>query len=398
MSDPSNFKFGGAEFGGADLDDHFVRTDLFTVGNLWSWGKGTSGQLGDNTSIGKSSPVQTISGGTNWKQVSGGGDYTAAIKTDGTLWLWGWGEYGQLGDNTVTNKSSPVQTISGGNNWKQVACGQRFTAAIKTDGTLWSWGPGTGGNLGNNSTLDRSSPVQTISGGNNWKQVACSNYYTAAIKTDGTLWLWGFGTSGQLGDNTVINRSSPVQTISGGTNWKQVSCGGSTGTNSTHTAAIKTDGSLWLWGNGSDGQLGDNTITNKSSPVQTISGGTNWKQVACGQNHTSAIKTDGSLWSWGKGTSGELGDNTEISKSSPVQTVSGGTNWKQVSCGHAYTAAIKTDGSLWSWGLGTSGQLGNNTVITRSSPVQTVSGGTNWKQVSCGNVHAAAIIQEEYTD
>ena len=160
-------------------------------------------------------------------------------------------------------------------------------------------------------------------------------YHTAAIKTDGTLWSWGLNSSGQLGDNTRTNKSSPVQTIAGGTNWKQVASGGQ-----YHTAAIKTDGTLWLWGNNGNGRLGDNTTTNKSSPVQTIAGGTNWKQVAGGRYHTAAIKTDGTLWLWGFNSSGQLGGNTTIDKSSPVQTIAAGTNWKQVASGAYHTAAI----------------------------------------------------------
>jgi len=354
------------------------------------WGDNGYGQLGDNTIVMQSSPIQTVAGGTNWKQVSGGEVHIAAIKTDGTLWSWGRNNIASLGDNTTVDKSSPVQTIAGGTNWKQVAGGiSEHTAAIKTDGTLWLWGSGGNGQLGDNTNTYRSSPIQTVAAGTNWKQVACGYNITGAIKTDGTLWLWGVNTSGGLGDNTVTPKSSPVQTIAGGTNWKQVSCG------IYHTAAIKTNGALWLWGNNPDGALGDNTIVNKSSPIQTVAGGTNWKQVACGQWHTAAIKTDGTLWLWGDNTNGgRLGDNTTTSKSSPVQTVAGGTNWKQVSCGYEYTAAIKTDGTLWLWGRNLTGQLGDNTGGTgtgKASPVQTIAGGTNWKQVSSYGNSVAAI-------
>ena len=364
------------------------------VGNqLWTWGDNTDGQLGDNSINPKSSPVQTVSGGTNWKQVAAGGNSTTAIKTDGTLWTWGSNTYGQLGDNSITHRSSPVQTVSGGTNWKQVSCSREdFTAAIKTDGTLWLWGWNNEGQLGDNTITSKSSPVQTVAGGTNWKQVSFGERHIAAIKTDGTLWLWGLNSSGQLGDNSITHRSSPIQTVSGGTNWKQVSCGGS------HTAAIKTDGTLWTWGrNVFSGALGNNSTGNRSSPVQTVSGGTNWKQVAAGGNSTTAIKTDGTLWTWGSNTYGQLGDNSITHRSSPVQTVSGGTNWKQVSCNTRNTAAIKTDGTLWNWGDNTYfyGQLGDNTGTHRSSPVQTVSGGTNWKQVSVGFLHTTAVTYTE---
>jgi alpha-tubulin suppressor-like RCC1 family protein len=242
------------------------------------------GALGDNTEVDKSSPVQTVTYGINWSQVSAGYLYTAAIKTDGTLWCWGENSAGQLGNNTVSRRSSPVQTVAGGTNWKQVSCGYTSIAAIKTDGTLWGWGYGNQGQLGNNKGLPRSSPVQTVTFGTNWKQVSTVGSHTAAIKTDGTLWTWGDNSYGQLGDNTIISKSSPVQTVTYGTNWKQVSCG------NTQVTAIKTDGTLWCWGRNSYGKLGDNTTTNRSSPVQTSAYGKNWKQVSAGGFRTAAIQ------------------------------------------------------------------------------------------------------------
>ena len=377
---------------GTDLGDNLVPieylidrypelADTFRFAGLWLWGRNNYGQLGDNTATNRSSPIQTISSGANWKFIASGGLHTAGIKTDGTLWLWGAnpvasGFGGPLGDNTGTNRSSPVQTVSGGTNWKQVDCGEYSTIAIKTDGTLWTWGYNGYGQLGDNTVANnKSSPVQTISGGTNWKQCSLGRYFAAAIKTDGTLWLWGSNAYGQLGTNDITNYSSPVQTVSGGSNWKLVSAG------RHHAAAIKTDGTLWTWGFNQSGQLGDNSTADKSSPVQTISGGTNWKQIVCAYTHTAAIKNDGTLWTWGAADYGALGDNTITSKSSPVQTVSGGTNWKQVSGGWNNTSAIKTDGTLWLWGRNDYGALGDNSTTRSSSPVQTVSGGTNWIQV-----------------
>jgi len=368
------------------IDRYPELVDTFRFAGLWTWGYNTYGQLGDNTLVNKSSPVQTVAGGTNWKLVACGKYHTAAIKTDGTLWLWGRNTYGQLGDNTITHRSSPVQTVAGGTNWKLVAGGRYHTAAIKTDGTLWLWGYNTYGQLGDNTLVNKSSPIQTVAGGTNWKLVSGGYYHTAAIKTDGTLWTWGYNTYGALGDNTLVSKTSPVQTVAGGTNWKQVASG------LWHTAAIKTDGTLWTWGYNNYGALGDNTSTSRSSPVQTVAGGTNWKSVASGGIHTAAIKTDGTLWLWGRNTYGQLGDNTIVHRSSPVQTVAGGTNWKSVASGGEYhTAAIKTDGTLWLWGHNTYGQLGDNTVVNKSSPVQTVSGGTNWIMVASGYYHTAAI-------
>jgi alpha-tubulin suppressor-like RCC1 family protein len=369
-----------------DFEDYYVRADFFRQGNLWAWGNNFNGKLGDNTTASKSSPIQEITRGTNWSFVASGRSHTAAIKTDGTLWTWGNNGNGKLGDNTTANKSSPIQTITGGNNWSSVAVGYGHTAAIKTDGTLWTWGLNTNGQLGNNTTTHRSSPIQTIAVGTNWSKIACGRGHTAGVKTDGTLWTWGRNYSGQLGDNTTTNRSSPVQTITGGTNWSKIACG------YLHTAAIKTDGTIWTWGRNYSGELGDGTATNKSSPVQTITGGTTWNFVACGTYYTAAIKTDGTIWLWGGNGIGQLGDNTTASKSSPIQTIAGGTNWSKVACGGNHTAAIKTDGTLWLWGDNTFyGQLGDNTSENKSSPVQEITRGTNWKQVNAGYDFTAAV-------
>jgi alpha-tubulin suppressor-like RCC1 family protein len=390
---------------GVDLGRQLVEKDYlisvypnllpqFKSAGMFVWGNNSDAQLGDNTTVTKSSPVQTIAYGTNWKQVAGGQYHSAAIKTDGTLWCWG-ANYAQLGDNTNVPKSSPVQTISSGTNWNQVSCGTFHTAAIKTDGTLWCWGANNHGELGDNTTISKSSPIQTIAGGSNWKQVSAGYRGTAAVKTDGTLWLWGRNSRGQIGDNTTDDKSSPVQTIAEGNNWQQVDCGQVYSLRIT--AAIKTDGTLWCWGYNYYGQLGDNTTDNKSSPVQTISSGTNWKQVSCGWTHMAAVKTDGTLWTWGENYAGGLGDNSEINTSSPIQTISSGTNWRQVAAGGNVTLAIKTDGSLWGWGFNYYyPSLGDNTTINKSSPVQTVAGGTNWKRIACGVGTAFAIRDSNY--
>ena len=313
--------------------------DQLITPELWIWGLNQFGSTGDNTTINRNTPVTTLSGGPNWKQVSGGIG-CAAIKTDGTLWTWGYNSYGQLGINDSTHRSTPVTTFAGGTNWKQVSIGPRITAAVKTDGTLWTWGGAIDlfGALGTNDNTNRYTPVTTFAGGTNWKQVACGSH-TTAIKTDGTLWTWGRNAYGQLGDNTTTDRSTPVTTFAGGTNWKQVS-----GRN--QTAAIKTDGTLWVWGRNGYGELGTNDDTGRLTPVTTFAGGTNWKQVSGGRFVSSAIKTDGTLWVWGLNTYGNGGTNGGGSKATPVTTFAGGTNWKQVDGGTYITAAIKTSDDL----------------------------------------------------
>lgn len=306
-------------------------------GTLWSWGF-YEGALAE--------PYQLFQDmGSEWVQVSASAFHAAAIKNDGTLWMWGLNYYGEIGDDSLEYRSSPVQTICGGSNWSQVACGRWSTAAIKTDGSLWAWGSNTNGLLGDNSTDDKSSPVQTVSGGNNWSQVSVSAYNMAAVKTDGTLWTVGANYGGQLGNNRAApggpgrNRSSPIQTSLGGTYWKSVITGGDFQT-TTVMSSIKVDGTLWLWGtfDNSFGVLGreGNTLI----PGQELTNGT-WKSAATSGVHSGGIKTDGTLWLWGSNGYGELGDNTVDPKSSPVQTIMGGSTWFQIALAENHTIAIK---------------------------------------------------------
>jgi alpha-tubulin suppressor-like RCC1 family protein len=394
---PGNFTVSGQDIEDYFIDDQSV-IDNFIGDTLWAWGNGANGQNGTNNTSTVYTPVTTFLGGTNWKQVSVV-THTAAIKTDGTLWTWGRNTYGQLGINNATTKNTPVTTFLGGTNWKQVSCGGRtttmgFTAAIKTDGTLWTWGRNSYGTLGINNTTNKLTPVTTFLGGTNWRQVSCGLGHVAAIKTDGTLWTWGRNAYGQLGigvAGTSTNRTTPVQ-IGTATNWKDISCG------REHTLAVKTDGTLWVWGRNNTRQLGlgSGVTANQNAPQQLGTAKT-WKKVSGGVDHSAAIKTDGTLWLWGGGGNGELGNfytTTNPARSTPVTTFLGGTNWKQVELGYRFSAAIKTDGTLWTWGsqsLG-SGNLGINVSGgSRSSPVTTFAGGNNWKQVAAGEYTTVAV-------
>jgi len=383
-----------------DLETYFLTDyallDQYIGDTLWSWGNNSFGQIGDNTTTNRITPVTTLLGGTNWKSIVGGRFHTVALKTDGTLWSWGNNSQGQLGINNTTVKSTPVTTLLGGTNWKSIATGTgSHTVALKTDGSLWTWGYNISGQLGVNDNTQRNTPVTTLLGGTNWKSIAGGRFHTVALKTDGTLWSWGDNSFGQLAVNDTTSRSTPVTTLLGGTNWKSIATGG------YRVIALKTDGSLWSWGRNFEGQIGDNTTTHRSTPVTTLLGGTNWKSIAGGYAHTVALKSDGSLWSWGSNVSGQLAVNDTTSRSTPVTTLLGGTNWKSIAAGKnpsGSTIALKTDGTLWSWGDNISGQLGINDTTTRLTPVTTLLGGTNWKSVDGGYNHTIALTAGQSVD
>jgi YD repeat-containing protein len=278
--------------------------------------------------------VSVVGGFSDWCQISAGRYHTAAVRTSGSAWAWGTNSYGRLGDNTISNRSSPVSVVGGFSDWCQISAGGKWTAAVRTNGTAWAWGYNLQGRLGDNTVTCRSSPVSVVGGFTNWCQISAGRYHTAAVRTNGTAWAWSYNGQGQLGDNTTTSRISPVSVVGGFSDWSKISAG------SFFTAAVRTSGSAWSWGCNSSGRLGDNTTTNRSSPVSVVGGFTDWCQISVGE-HTAAVRTSGSAWAWGSNSSGQLGDDTTTPRSSPVSVVGGFTNWCQISAGTGHTTAIR---------------------------------------------------------
>ena len=372
--------------------------------SLYSWGRNHQGQLGQNTASdaeNKSSPVQVGSDG-NWTtlHMMGGqaGAYNAAAtKDDGTLWTWGENSSGALGQNqpTSTDQSSPTQ-VGTDTTWSQnktkYSVSSAGMLAVKTDGTLWSWGYGWQGGLGHNNNgagARKDSPVQ-VGSATDWNKVAMDQATSYMTKTDGTLWAMGNNSAGNLGQNDRTQRSSPVQIP--GTTWNYIQSGLSNG-----PMATKTDGTLWSWGYNTKGELAQNNRTNYSSPVQ-VGSDTTWALplVAFSKTH-ACTKTDGTLWIWGDSDLGQLAQNSTVSYSSPVQIP--GTTWPTSSMNHTMRSSthigfIKTDGTLWAWGRNDYGQLGQNSIAPssnagRSSPIQIP--GTDWQIIAATTLGTFAL-------
>jgi alpha-tubulin suppressor-like RCC1 family protein len=263
------------------------------------------------------------------------------VKTDGTMFAWGYNQHGALGLNTAHqepgSRSSPTQLP--GTSWStgidKNAGGEYFCISTKTDGTLWSWGDNSDGQLGTSSptNTDQSSPCQ-IGTDNTWTKVGAGRQTGYGIKTDGTLWAWGTNSHGVFGNNSpTAQLSSPIQID--GTTWSSVDSG------YRHTGSIKTDGTLWMWGEGTNGALAQNNQTHYSSPRQVP--GTTWSQVQCGREYSLAVKTDGTAWAWGQNQlGGNLGLNNTTAYSSPVQIP--GTSWGLISAAYAGTFGFQKAG------------------------------------------------------
>ena len=359
--------------------------------SLWTWGTNTNGELGDNTTIAKSSPIQIGSNG--WTNIVKGGGSGGAIAVSNTNQLYVWGSTntsGQIGDGTTVAKSSPTQINLGSllpTNTRQILAKSTYnTWFIKTENTdysLWTIGILNSNGLGTRNgghTGNRSSPVQVGSGLlDQWYALTANTDHMLAIKADGTLWTWGRNNQGQLGLNDTINRSSPVQ-VGTNSNWTFVASSAT-----ASSAAINSLGQLFLWGGNSSGALGLGDTNNRSSPT-ILSGATSWVTVAMNGNWpvTYAISNLGRLFSWGAHAAGSangvlLGDGTTVNRSSPVQV--GASSWSQVTASTLNAAAITSTGLLFVWGTNTYGEIGNRTTVDRSLPTQ-VFGGGSWTLVS----------------
>ena len=344
-------------------------------GKLYAWGQNNWGQLGDNSNLARNAPVAVNNGAatTAWKQVAVGDQFAVGIRagtgsssTGGTMWAWGLNNNGQLGQKNLINSSVPKQ-VGTDATWVAVSAGKYHVLALKADGTLWAWGRNSEGQLGDTTLLGRQEPVKV--GGTDktntavWIAFAAGGTHSLGIQKDGTLWTWGDNTNGQLGNAT--SGSTPVSTPAkiGTATYNLVSAG------ANHSMAIATTGTLWGWGGNSNGQLGNNTTGGTVTAPRQISPDSDWNLVSAGGLHTLAVRKDGTLWAWGANLDGQLGDGTGTDDAISPRQIGLDRTWVAISAGDGHSAGLKADNSLWTWGRNTDGQLGNGKNLNSSIPV-----------------------------
>lgn len=330
-------------------------------------GPGGTGSLGN---------VQTIVTGTN---------YVCALKNDSTVWCWGSNSEGQLGDGTKDDALTPLQVAGpGGSGYlagaKSLAAGLTHTCAALIDGSAWCWGKNSDGQLGDGVQIDSLVPVQVVGASGighlaGVQSVSIGEKHTCANDSSGNAWCWGKNDKGQLGDNSTTDSDTPVQVTDGSAALSSVA---SISTTLTSSCAVKQDGTVWCWGENNKGQLGDNSNTDSIVAVQTVDGTggylTGVDGIGSGIAWFCATQA-GTLWCWGQNSDGQLGDGSTDDSAIPVQVVgSGGVGVlggaTDVAGGDKHTCAPRSDRTLWCWGRNDKDQLGDGTGTDSETPVQ----------------------------
>ncbi len=353
---------------------HYYTLALNSGSTVWAWGYNKNSPLGDGTASDRTSPVQMH--GLSGITALDGSWHSLALRSDGTVWGCGYNRDGRLGDGTKRNRKIPVQ-IKSLSNIIAIAVGNWHSLVLRSDGTVWAWGDNSYGQLGDGTTTDRSAPAQ-VNGLSDIIAIAAGGAHNLALKADGTVWAWGYNEDGELGDGTrtttsPYGKTTPVQV--NGISGAIAIAGGQ-----YHSLALKSDGTIWAWGYNYGGELGDGTTTTtdpygKLTPVQVSSLSGVTAIAASKARHSLALKSDGTVWAWGVNWNGQLGDGTTTNKSTPVQVSSLSDITAIAIGGNGHSLALKSDGTVWAWGNNRYGQIGNGTTNTtypynQSTPAQ----------------------------
>ncbi|MBE2233352.1 MAG: hypothetical protein IAE85_07655 [Anaerolinea sp.] len=358
---------------------------LTTAGGVKCWGGNGNGQLGDGTTTNSSTPVAVVGLGSGVSAVTAGGSHTCALTTAGGVKCWGWNGDGELGDGTTADSSTPVAVVGLGSGVSTVTAGGAHTCALTTAGGVKCWGGNWYSQLGDGMTSDRSTPVDVVGLGSGVSAVTAGGYHTCAVTTAGGVKCWGRNGDGRLGDGTTANKSTPVDVLGLGSGVSTITAG------NAHTCALITAGDVRCWGANYDGQLGDGTTEDSSTPVAVVGLGSGVSVVMAGGDHTCALTTVGGVKCWGRNGDGELGDGTTADSSTPVAVVGLGSGVSTITAGGSHTCALTTAGGVKCWGRNDDGQLGDGTTTPSNTPVAVVGLNSGGSAITAGGYHTCAL-------
>ena len=338
-----------------------------TAGGLKCWGLNSNGQLGDGTTTDRTTPADVVGLTSGVAAVSAGFSHTCALTTVGGLKCWGLNEHGGLGDGTTTQRTTPVAVTGLTSGVAAISAGGVHTCALTTAGGLKCWGFNGSGQLGDGTTTDRTTPVDVAGLTSGVTAVTVKGNHSCALTAAGGGKCWGSNNNGQLGDGTFTNRTTAVDVVGLTAGVAAVSAG------RTHTCAVTTTGGLKCWGKNSNFQLGDGTSTIRTTAVDVVGLTSGVATVSAGRFHTCAVTTAGGLKCWGFNGSGQLGDGTLTKRSTPVD-VAGLTSGVKAAAarGKDHTCALTTASGLKCWGLNDLGQLGDGTTTSHTTPADVI--------------------------
>jgi alpha-tubulin suppressor-like RCC1 family protein len=368
--------YGGAIYGDIDLD---IPNTIDSALSLLMFGENQKGQLGLRTTNGnfftsvfpakEVSPdvndleldgLLSIRQNINFTQISCGFYFNLAICSNGYLWSWGDNTYGQLGLGPSVEIQNYPRKVTQSNDWAAVSAGYYHSLAIKKDGTLWAWGRNSDGQTGLNKLGGSIYFPERVGALNDWKSISAGQKHSLAIRQNNTLWAWGTNLDGRTGRDRHTGSTITPTIIESSQDWSSVSAG------RDHSLAIKTDGTLWAWGRNNQYQLG-NENTNDLKIATQIGTDTDWLSVSAGSQFSVALKNNSAIYSWGDNSRAKTGRGTRFGNVKKPEKVGSDNNWKAVVAGFEHCLALKNDNSVWGWGSNNSEQVGNQN-LSQSDP------------------------------
>lgn len=428
----------GLTSGVSTIATGFQHTCVLTnAGEMKCWGDNQWGQLGDNTQVRRLAPVTVLGLNGSINALSLGGGHSCALTANGSVKCWGANGYGELGDGTTNRSSLPVATLNLGSGVQSLSSGSQHACAVTANGGVKCWGDNRWGQVGDGSTTQRNQPVDVVGLSSGVKAVAVNGNYSCALTNVGGVKCWGNNASGQLGNNTTTDSTSPVDVIGLASGVVSLAASGEMNEGDSHTCALMAGGALKCWGNNTNGQLGDGTTTNRLIPVDITAPGVNFQSIITSVYASCALTTTGEVKCWGDNSYGELADETYTQRLTPVDvhnlnggasllvgtyhhacviTTSGGAKcWGADDLGQLgdgatwvysavpvtalmstsakldHTCAILPNATAQCWGANAYGQLGDGTQTDRATPV-TVVGSANIKRLATGLNHSCAVL------
>ncbi|HEV8150255.1 MAG TPA: hypothetical protein VGP61_08745 [Gemmatimonadales bacterium] len=343
-----------------------------TDGAVYCWGFNGNGQLGDNSTGNRYTPtlVQAPAGVT-FQRVSAGGQHTCAVTLAGDVYCWGRNEFGRLGDGTNRDRTTPVRVLAPvGVTFATVSAGAGHSCGLAAaGGVAYCWGSNAAGQLGDGSapnTVQLTPTLVRAPAGVTFTAVSTGFFHSCGLTTSGDVYCWGANSFGQLGDNTTIDKPTPVRILAPtGVTFAQMDAGYS------HTCALTPSGNAYCWGYNGDGELGDNTLATKLVPTAVQAGALQFALLSAGSYHTCGVATTGFGYCWGNNANGQVGDNTTVRRLTPAANA-GGLSLSVVAAGLSHSCAIATgaNGGVYCWGYNGQGQLGDGTIAQRIVPTR----------------------------